>query len=128
MLNYIQQRREQLPACKCIDRSRAEGGQEEAQLVDDEGEGALSQEGRVCDGSLEPPSQGEGEGTGGEGASPPSDACERRCGEEDSEEGKGMDPLHQQQTGMGHSALSAQSESARVLFDLTELDPVDVGG
>ena len=33
-----------------------------------------AKEGRVCDGSLEPPSQGEGEGTGGEGASPPSDA------------------------------------------------------
>ena len=28
----------------------------------------------MCDGSLEPPSQGEGEGTDGEGASPPSDA------------------------------------------------------
>ena len=36
---HIRQRREQQLACECVDRGRAEGGQEEAQLVDDEGEG-----------------------------------------------------------------------------------------
>ena len=71
-----------------------------------------AKEGRVCDGSLEPSSQGEGEGTGGEGASSPSDAVRGIAARRRRRETRHM-PTWMMENGIGSMAVVRVSQHRR---------------